>query len=133
VRFQVPQFIDIPDKLFGPLTVKQFVYLVGGGGMIYIVYQYLPFYVAVFVIAPVVALSLALAFLKVNNKPFIFTLQAAILYAFGARLYLWKKQPKKITPAEALEKKARTTVPTLSESKLKDLTWALDINQRVKR
>ncbi|TSC56423.1 MAG: Uncharacterized protein Greene041679_526 [Parcubacteria group bacterium Greene0416_79] len=133
MRFQVPQFINIEDKLFGPLTVKQFVYLVGGGGMVYILYQYLPFYVALFIIAPVAALALALAFLKINNKPFIFTLQAAIIYAFGVRLYLWRKQPKKITPAEALQKKPDAGVPALSESRLKDLSWALDINQSIKK
>jgi hypothetical protein len=29
MQFRVPQFIDIEDKLFGPLTFKQFIYLAG--------------------------------------------------------------------------------------------------------
>ena len=32
MRFQVPQFIEIESKIFGPLTFKQFIYLAGGGG-----------------------------------------------------------------------------------------------------
>jgi len=26
MQFQVPQFIEIEDKIFGPLTLKQFLY-----------------------------------------------------------------------------------------------------------
>jgi len=33
MRFEVPQFIDVEDKLFGPLTFTQFVYLAGSGGI----------------------------------------------------------------------------------------------------
>ncbi len=132
MRFQVPQFINIEDRI-GPLTIKQYIYTVGGVGMIYIAYHFLPFYIAIFIIAPIAVLSLALAFFPYNGKPFIFTLQAAIAYAFGNRLYLWKHQPKKITTREKESGKATVTLPALGESKLKDLTWALDINQNIKR
>lgn len=135
MRFQVPQFINIEDKIIGPLTVKQFVYLVGGAGMIYIVYTYLPFYLAFFFILPVAALVLSLAFFKPNGKPFVFMLQAAIRYAISSRLYLWRRAERRVTPKEAVKELTSTgsAVPALSESKLKDLTWALDINQNVKR
>lgn len=132
MRFQVPQFINVEDRI-GPLTIKQYIYTVGGIGMVYIAYHFLPFYVAIFIIAPVAALALALAFFPWNGKPFIFTLQAAIAYAFGNRLYLWRKKPRDITARDAESSHAKNEVPALSESKLKDLTWALDINQNVKR
>lgn len=133
MRFQVPQFITIEDKLFGPLTIKQFIYVVGGAGISYMLYQLLPFYLAVFLIIPIASLALALAFLKINNKPFIFTLQAALQYAFSNRLYLWKHVPKKPAASPAESAAPRAEVPPLSESKLKDLTWSLDVNERVRR
>ncbi len=134
MRFQVPQFINIEDKLLGPFTIKQFVYLVGGAGMIYIVYNFLPFYLAIFFIIPAAALALALAFFKPNGKPFIFMVQAAIQYALSSRLYLWKRVPKQMTPEAAVKEFSKDGgVPSLSDSKLKELTWALDINQNVKR
>ena len=133
MRFQVPQFINIEDKIFGPLTIKQFIYVVGGAGMAYVIYKFLPFYVAIFFIAPVAGLAVALAFVKINNKPFIFTLQAAIQYAFASRLYLWKKQQKKIEPRDEKRGVETPAIPALSESKLKDLTWALDVNENVKK
>lgn len=135
MRFQVPQFINIEDKLFGPFSIKQFVYLVGGGSMVYIAYSYLPWYLSLLIIVPVAAFTVALAFLKPNGKPFIFLVQAAVEYALSSRLYLWKRVPKKMTPDETVKDFSKTgsSVPSLSDSKLKDLTWALDINQNVKR
>ncbi len=134
MRFQVPQFINVEDKLLGPFTIKQFVYLVGGGGMVYIAYNFLPWYLSFPLILPVVGFALALAFYRPNGKPFIYMVQAAIQYLLSNRLYLWKRVPKPMTPERAAkELTPSASVPSLSESKLKDLTWALDINQNVKK
>ena len=128
MQFKVPQFIDIEDKIFGPLTFKEFVYLVGGGALCYVLYQILPFIVALFVILPVAALSLALAFYKVNGKPFIHMLEASIRYLFQSKLYLWKKEYKKEEKTKtAVPAKPLTADPRLSQGKLKDIAWSLDI------
>ncbi len=132
MRFQVPQFIDIEDKVVGPFTIKQFVYLAGGAGMSFIIYTYLPKYFSLPLVAGVIGLSLALAFYKINNKPFIYMLEAAFLYYTKQNLYIWKKQERK---PEVREKKevepAQIYVPKLSDSKLKDLSWSLDINENL--
>lgn len=130
MRFSVPQFIDVEDKLFGPLTLKQFIYLAGGGGMIFILYRFLNFYLAIIPIVAVAALSLALAFYKVNDKPFIDIVEAAFRYLTGAKLYIWKKVEKKAVKKEATEVSTeKLYVPKLSDSKLKDLAWSLDIKE----
>lgn len=127
MQFKVPQFIDIEDKLFGPFTFKQFAYLAGGGGMIFVAYKFLPIYVSIFIILPLALLTVLLTFYKINGKPFIYYLQASITYATQSKLYIWQqkiaKGPKEIK--EVLTK--NPIVPTLSESKLKDLAWSLDI------
>jgi hypothetical protein len=132
MRFQVPQFIDIEDKVIGPFTIKQFVYLAGGAGMSFIIYTYIPVYIALLLIAGVIGLSLALAFYRINNKPFIYMLEAAFLYYTKQNLYIWKKQEKK---PEKQEQKSiespQVYVPRLSDSKLKDLSWSLDINENL--
>lgn len=131
MRFQVPQFIEVEDKIFGPLTIKQFIYIAGAGGLSFLLYTYLNFYIALLFIIPVVALGLALAFYKINNRPFIDVIEAGFKYALTSKLYIWKKQARKIERRE--EKTATETlyVPKLSDSKLKDLTWSLDINENV--
>ncbi len=95
MRFEVPQFIEIEDKIFGPLTWKQFVYLLGGAGALFMLFVTLPFLVFLVVAAPVASLSAALAFYTIDNQPFIVILESFVRYIGGSRLYLWKKSPPK--------------------------------------
>ncbi len=130
MRYQVPQFIEIEDKIIGPLTIKQFVYLVGGAGMCFIAYTFLPLILALLLIAGIVPLSLALAFYKINNKPFVDFLESAFIYYTKSNLYIWKKVPKKLEPKQKEEEEMEQIfVPRLSDSKLKELSWTLDINE----
>ncbi len=132
MQFQVPQFIEVEDKIFGPLTFKQFIYLVGGGGISFVIYSVLPFFLAILLIVPVAALSLALAFYKINNKPFIGVLEAAFKYAFGNKLYIWKKSERQAVHKEESAVSPNVYVPKISDSKLKDLSWSLDVHQKIK-
>lgn len=132
MKYQVPQFIEVEDKVVGPLTIRQFVYLVGGGGMCFIAYTYLPLIIALILIALIVSLSLALAFYKINNKPFIDMLESAFTFYTKQNLYIWKKEEKQVKKSEVEQPAARQVfVPKLSESKLKELSWSLDINENL--
>lgn len=131
MQFRVPQFIDVEDKLFGPLTFKQFIYLLGGGAACFVIWNLIPIKVlALVLIAPFAGLSIALTFMEYNGKPFVFTLEAAVNYYLRNKLYIWKKIPKVKTQVkeEAEEKESSSIfVPRLSDSKLKQLTWGLDV------
>ncbi len=132
MQFQVPQFIEVEDKIFGPLTFRQFAYLAGAAGATVALYSFLPLFFALLFAAPIVVLALALAFYKVNNRPFIYVLEAALRYAISKKLYLWKheeKAPKKAAPLPLQQ--APLIVPRLSENKLKDLAWSLDIQESI--
>jgi hypothetical protein len=135
MRYQVPQFIEVEDKIFGPFTFKQFIYLVGGAGICFMAYKLLPFFWGILVMLPAAGLSAALAFYKPNNRPFIETIEAAFNFGLTTKLYIWKREDKKIVPktTEELVKAATAsvTVPKISESKLKDLAWSLDINETI--
>jgi hypothetical protein len=135
MQYQVPQFIEIEDKIFGPLTLKQFLYLAGGGGLCLLFFTLLPLYLAVFCMLPVIALALALAFYKVNDRPFIVVVEHAFGYFFGNKLYLWKQRevkPQQMNAPQAANSAMLTTlgVPKLSNSRLKDLSWSLNIKDR---
>ena len=129
MRFAVPQFIDVEDKIFGPLTFKQFVYLVGGAGLAYILWRTLPAFIAILLILPVGGFAFALAFVKVNNKHFLDIVEAAVNYFLRDKLYLWKKElkKKKAEEADAAKKKEPVFIPKISESKLHDISWGLDV------
>ncbi len=133
MNFQVPQFIEVEDRIFGPLTFKQFVYLAGGGGAIFILYTFLPIYLSIWLIVPTAGLTLALAFYKINNRPFIHILESAFRYLLAAKLYIWKRQPKTALPTQiTLGRESGVTIPKLSASKLRDLAWSLDIKEKIK-
>lgn len=130
MRFQVPQFIEVEDTIFGPLTLKQFIYLAAGLAASFILYYYLPFFISIFLILPIAGFAVALAFYKVNNKPFINVVEAAFKYIVNPRLFLWKKETKAVSEKNRDEAEtAALFIPKLSGSKLKDLTWSLDVNQ----
>ncbi len=92
MRFEVPQFIDIEDKIFGPLTWRQFLYLGGGVGMAVVLFITTPFIVFVLLGIPLAALAGALSFLPINNRPFSYFLEAMFNYLAGQRLYIWRKK-----------------------------------------
>jgi len=135
MRFKVPQFIDIEDKIFGPFTFKEFVYLAGGAGLCYVFFRILPLYASVPLILIVATFSLCLTFVKINKKPFIEILQAFFMYLLQSKLYIWKKKmektKKEAQPSldDARDKSlgASNYGGKLTESRLKDISWSLDI------
>lgn len=132
MQYQVPQFIEIEDKIFGPLTIKQFVYLAGGAGLCLIFFTLLPLYLTVVLSIPVMAFAASLAFYQVNGRPFIVALEHAFGYFVGGKLYLWKQREaapiKEAAAAPATP--ATLVVPKLSQSKLKDIAWSLNIKDQ---
>src|SRR5487761_2165005 len=98
MQYQVPQFIEVEDKIFGPLTLKQFIYLAGGAGLCLMFFTLLPIYNALIFMLPVAGFALALAFYQVNGRPFIEAVEHALGYAWGHKLYLWKQRDARPTP-----------------------------------
>jgi PrgI family protein len=96
MRFEVPQFIEIEDKIFGPFTWRQFLYLGGGVGMGVVLFFTTSFLVFLLIGLPLALLAGALAFYPVNNRPFSFFLEAIVTYMQGKKLYLWQQKKEVI-------------------------------------
>ena len=134
MQFQVPQFIDIEDKIFGPFTFKEFVYLAGGAGLCFVLYKLLGLFWGAIPILAVAALAIALARYRPNNKPFLNMIEAGFNYLIQSKLYIWKRQKKnqdKIKSGEpegevVTQNMNRDTV-RLGGNKLRDLAWSLDV------
>ena len=108
--------------------------MAGGAGLSFAIYRTLGSLVLAFLpIAIIMSFSSLLAFYKINNKPFIFVVEAAFKYFFSSKLYIWKKKQNEKTDTagteEDVKKYASLMVPKISDSKLKDLTWSLDIKE----
>ncbi len=131
MQFQVPQFIEVEDKLFGPLTASQFIYVVGGGGFAVAMWLLLPLWAAIILGAPVLGFGLALAFYKVNDRPFISVLESAFEYLVKSKLYIWEHKKNVPTPQDSEERENDPAkfVPAATANKLKDLAWSLDVHE----
>jgi hypothetical protein len=130
MRFQVPQFTEVEDKIIGPLTLKQFIYMAGSVGACIVMFSFLPKFLAFPLMLPVLLFGAALAFYKVNNRPFIRVVESFVKYVLTGKLYIWKHQERKAVAQEQMQT-APISVPKLSDSKLRDLTWNLDVQKNI--
>ncbi|MCA9366150.1 PrgI family protein [Candidatus Kaiserbacteria bacterium] len=91
MRFEVPQFIEIEDKIFGPFTWRQFIYIGGGAGIATVLFFVAPFFIFVLFGLPIAGLTFLLGFYPINNQPFSIFLESMVGYFRNSRLYLWRK------------------------------------------
>jgi len=97
MQYKVPQNIDLEDKIVGPFTMKQFVYLIVTGGVIYAWWNYLsknfidfmPAFLAVAL--PLGLLGFSLAIVKINERPFEFFLLNLLRFVFSPKRRVWQE------------------------------------------
>ncbi len=112
MRFEVPQFIEIEDKIVGPLTWKQFVYLAGATGLIVALFlSELNFLLFILISLPIGGLAGALAFHRINNRPFSIFLESVVRFFTHTRLYLWRRE----VTQTIVVKEEKPEIPTPSE------------------
>ena len=93
MEFNVPKNIEIEDKVVGPLTLKQFLYLAGAGAILFAIW-FLVDKIWTFVVfaIPIVGVSLVVAFLKINGRPFLTFTATFFNFMIKPKLYIWKKK-----------------------------------------
>lgn len=133
MEFKVPQKIDVEDKLVGPLTLRQFLKLLVGVGLTYLVYTYLraiglPTFLVLFILAPVIAFFGLLTFYKVNEQPFEKFLLSALSFYFKPRKRIWKRIAEKEKPEAKFipQKPSPPTQKVVRKSQLEELAYILD-------
>ena len=91
MKFKVPQFIEVEDKVIGPFTLKQFLYMAVGGGILFALWFAVSIPVFIIIAIPLIALVLTFVFYKVNGRSFSAFLVSLLDYFTKPRLYIWKK------------------------------------------
>ncbi len=69
-QFVVPQFIDIEDKILGPITTRQFLILLVIGMVVFLSFRYGDLALFIFCLIFFGGGGLVLAFVKVNGQSF---------------------------------------------------------------
>lgn len=132
MQFHIPQYIDIEDKIFGPLTLKQAIYVAGGAGGAYLAWRLVPY---VFISAPLIfgisLLTWALAFFPKEKlgRPFIEILEAGFHYMLRDKLYTWKKTTKEAESGkeEQFLSAEIASTPAIPLGKLSSASSSLDV------
>lgn len=90
-QFIVPQFIDVEDKIFGPITTRQFLILLTGGLIIFLGYKFADFGLFVIILVLVGGISLVFAFVKVKGQLFHYFMLNILQTARRPGLRIWNK------------------------------------------
>ncbi len=100
-QFVVPQFIDVEDKIFGPISVRQFLIIMGALIATAISYQLFNFITFLLVAIVLLGSGAVVAFLKINGQPFHFFLLSLIQTIRRPRLKIWSRHLASFKPAPA--------------------------------
>lgn len=127
-QFVVPQFIDVEDKIFGPVTTRQFLILLVTGLILFIVFKLADVTLFIFLTALIGGSALIIAFVKINGQTFHYFILNIFQTLRRPSLRVWNKNLTKAELNEArrgekveiMEKVA--VVPHLSYSRLRDLS-----------
>jgi hypothetical protein len=87
----VPQFIDVEDKIAGPLTWKQLAWMIGLGTILLVLYNVFPTVIFFIVSVPIVILFSALAFYRPYNQPLILYMIYATYFLFRPKIAVWER------------------------------------------
>jgi hypothetical protein len=111
MQFQVPQFIETEDKIIGPFTLRQFLYIAAATAIAFLLYLVLAFWLWLIVALVIESAAFALALLKINGRPMTIFSAAAFSYIWSPRVYTFQA-PIATTPTAA----PVTVVPTTTKA-----------------
>lgn len=127
--FQVPQFIDIEDKIIGPLSLRQFIILVSTAAVVFLSFKLLQFWLWILVGGAFGTLGLALAFLKINGQNFSRVSINFLKYMINPRLYVWQRSGEKkvlVKPQSKIINKDESSKKRLTGDELEEMAKKLD-------
>ncbi len=90
-QFVVPQFIEVEDKIFGPITTRQFLILLAAGTMIFLAYRFGDLGLFIFTVVVIGGFAAMLAFVKVNGQNFHYFLLNIVQTLRKPSLRVWQK------------------------------------------
>jgi len=122
-QFTVPQFIDVEDKIIGPVTVRQFVILLVAGLLLFLEFKFSDIALFVVLAIPTAILFGTFAFAKINGAPFHYFVLNFVKTFRNPDLRLWRQlaeAKEEALPAETFApvKQRRLTAPSLSSLSL---------------
>lgn len=116
MQFQVPQFIETEDKIVGPLSIRQFIFIAAACGIGIMLYFALQLWLWIIIAVPILLLGISFAFVKVNGQPFSKIMANMMAFYWKPQSYLW--QPEQPQLPKTTENMKSVVGPQLSIEKI---------------
>ncbi len=113
MQYQVPQFIEIEDKILSFVTVKQFVYSFIVAMAIMILYFVLNLTLWIIVAVVVGGVAAGLIFIQYNGRPLSALMVSMFFYFWRPRQYVWKRKEEVEALREAESRKMDSPIQSL--------------------
>lgn len=105
MQFQVPQFIETEDKIVGPLSLRQFLYVGAGAGLAGMLYFMLQTWLWAIFAVVLVGGAVAIAFVKIQGRPLARVILSAFNFYWNPQTYVWQPEhPRPLKGGVAQEK-----------------------------
>lgn len=102
MQFQVPQFIETEDKVIGPFTIRQFIYIGIAGAFSFFLYFTVQTWLFSIASVFLFAAAGAFAFVKISGRPLVHIAQSALGFYWKPQIYVWQPEHPEIQKSEAL-------------------------------
>jgi hypothetical protein len=132
MQYAVPQFTDVEDKLIGPLTLKQFLVVLGFGAILFFFWSILGIGILFYMIAiPLAGVAAYVTLKKFNGRPFFSYFLPLLNFMVSPKVMVFKREGGTVhfTSKEAAKEKAvQPTAADLepTDSRLRKLSYLLD-------
>lgn len=131
-KYVVPQFLDVESKIIGPITVRQFLILMGVAGLLFLTWRLATLPLFIFLGLIEFGVGMVFAFFKINGQPFHLALLNFLQTSKRPSIRVWGKEYSKKELKVFMSKKIEEAPPPPkkrvrpSESRLAQLSLVVN-------
>ncbi len=104
MMFNVPQFIDVEDKIAGPLTWRQLLWMIGMGAVLLTFFNLFDTSLFIIIAIPTILFFVLFAFYRPNGFSMVTFAFYALLFLFRPKVSVWQRPAKARPIAKEPEK-----------------------------
>lgn len=116
-QFTIPQFIDVEDKIIGPITIRQFIIMLAGFLLIAISYKLFDFSLFVTVTIFTLGVCGSFSFVRINGRPFHFFVLNIVQTFKRPKFRVWINEQKKSEENYGINQKETTKKKSAPEER----------------
>ncbi len=125
MQFQVPQFIETEDKIVGPFSLKQFMFLGMTAGICFVLFFLLKTWLWFIFTILIGGGGLALALVKVNGRSLTTIFFSALKFYWKPQTFVWQPKNPEVKKEEEIDQMAKpgTSIESIIMGLALKSTW----------